>query len=193
MVSLSKNQTVSLAKKSAGLSAVSFGLGWDAAKPKGLFGAIFGGGGSIDLDASCVMLDDRGNKVDTVWFRKLKSGCGSVVHSGDNRTGEGDGDDEVIKVDLAKLPQNVEFLVITVNSFCGQTFNQVDNAFCRAVDQSNKEIARYNLTEQGAHTGVVIASLSRNGGQWDFTAHGMASVGRTIDDMTSDIKSAIGK
>tara|TARA_R110001583_G_scaffold768_2_gene7137 strand:+ start:2658 stop:3239 length:582 start_codon:yes stop_codon:yes gene_type:complete len=193
MVSLSKNQSVSLAKQSAGLSAVVFGLGWDAVKPKGFFGAVFGGEQSIDLDASCVLISGNGDVIDTIWFRQLKSKCGSVIHSGDNRTGDGDGDDESIKVNLAALPAKVEYLVVTVNSFQGQTFNKVENAFCRAVDQSNKELARYKLTEQGEHTGVIIASLSRNNGQWDFTAHGMASRGRTIDDMMSDIKSVVGQ
>ncbi|MDR8326040.1 tellurium resistance protein TerZ, partial [Acinetobacter baumannii] len=82
--------------------------------------------------------------------------CGSVVHSGDNLTGEGDGDDEIIRVDLTKLPANVEYLAFTVNSFRGQSFNDVDNAFCRVVDQPNKELARYQLTGQGAHTGIII-------------------------------------
>ena len=89
MVSLSKNQTVSLSKQSTALSQLQFGLGWDPVKKKGLFGSIFGGNDSIDPDAGCVLLDAAGNKIDTIWFRKLKSSCGSVVHSGDNLTGEG--------------------------------------------------------------------------------------------------------
>lgn len=188
MVSLSKNQTVSLSKQSSNLSQLQFGLGWDPLKKKGFLGGLFGGGGSsIDLDASCVLLDQSGNKIDAIWFRKLTSSCKSVVHSGDNLTGEGDGDDETIRVDLTRLPQNVEHLVFTVNSFRGQTFNDVENAFCRVVDQSNKELANYKLAEQGPHTGIVIASLHRNNGQWDFTAHGEACRGRTIDEMQSDI------
>ncbi|WP_411705103.1 TerD family protein [Edaphovirga cremea] len=191
MVSLRKNETVSLSKQSSALSQLQFGLGWDPIKKKGLFGGLFGGSSSIDLDAGCVLLDKSGNKIDTIWFRKLKSDCGSVVHSGDNLTGEGDGDDEVIRVDLNRLPQNAEYLAFTVNSFRGQTFNDVDNAFCRVVDQAGKELARYQLTEQGSHTGIVIASLRRNNGQWDFTAHGHACRGRTIDDMHSDIVSTV--
>ncbi len=80
-----------------------------------------------------------------------------------------------------------------MNSFRGQSFNDVDNAFCRVVDQTNKELARYQLTEQGAHTGIIIASLRRNNGNWDFTAHGKASSGRTIDDMQRDIISTVVK
>ena len=187
MVSLSKNQTVSLSKESSAISQLQFGLGWDPIKKKGFLGGLLGGSSAIDLDAGCVLLDQAGNKIDTIWFRKLKSTCGAVIHSGDNLTGEGDGDDEVIEVNLNKLPSNVEYLAFTVNSFRGQTFNDVDNAFCRVVDQANKELARFKLTEQGSHTGIVIASLRRNKGNWDFTAHGHACRGRTIDDMHSDI------
>jgi len=192
MVSLSKNQTVSLSKQSSSIDKLHFGLGWDPIKKKGMFGKLFGGGSdAIDLDAGCVLLDKSGNEIDTIWFRKLKSSCGAVVHSGDNLTGEGDGDDEVINVELSRLPAAVEYLAFTVNSFRGQSFNDVENAFCRVVDQGGKELARYQLTEQGAHTGIVIASLHRNGGQWDFTALGKACSGRTIDAMHSDIVAAV--
>ncbi len=191
MVSLSKNQTISLAKSSSAISQIQFGLGWDPAKKKGLFGKLLGGGGSIDLDASCVLLDAHSGVVDTVWFRQLRSNDGSIVHSGDNRTGEGDGDDEVIKADLSRLPASIESLVLTVNSFTGQTFNDVANAFCRVVDQQGKELAKFTLTEQGSHTAVVIASLRRSGGEWNFTAHGNASRARTIQDMIPDIQAVL--
>lgn len=193
MVSLSKNQTVSLSKQTSSLNQLQFGLGWDPLKKKkGFLSGLLGGGSdSIDLDAGCVLLDRTGQTIDTIWFRKLKSNCGSVVHMGDNLTGEGDGDDEVITVDLTRLPSQVEYLAFTVNSFRGQTFNEVDNAFCRVVDQSRKELARYQLTEQGSHTGIIIASLARNNGNWDFTAHGKASTGRTIDDMHTDIVATV--
>ena len=191
MVSLSKNQTISLAKSSSAISQIQFGLGWDPAKKKGLFGKLLGGGDSIDLDASCVLLDAPGGVVDTVWFRQLRSNDGSRVHSGDNRTGEGDGDDVVIKADLSRLPASIESLVLTVNSFTGQTFNDVANAFCRVVDQQGKELAKFTLTEQGSHTAVVIASLRRSGGEWNFTAHGNASRARTIQDMIPDIQAVL--
>ncbi len=192
MVSLSKNQTVSLSKQTATLNKLHFGLGWDPIKKKGFMGKLFGGGSdSIDLDASCVLLDKSGNQIETIWFRDLRSSCGSVTHSGDNLTGEGDGDDEVINVDLTRLPAQVEYLAFTVNSFRGQTFNEVENAFCRVVDQGGKELARYQLAEQGNHTGIVIASLHRNGGLWDFTAHGKPSAGRTIDAMQNDIVATV--
>jgi tellurium resistance protein TerZ len=191
-VSLKKKQSVSLTKQSGShMTSLKFGLGWDPAKKSGLFGKLFGGEGSIDLDASLVLMDSSGSAIDTVWFRQLQSKCGSVSHSGDNLTGEGDGDDEIITIDLAKLPENVEFLAFTVNSFRGQTFDDVENAFCRVVDQSNKELAKYTLNERGKHTGILISSLQRSGGEWRFTAHGLPCRGRTIDEMLNEIVSAL--
>lgn len=187
-VSLQKRQTISLAKESKGqLKSVQVGLGWDPVKKGGLLGGLFGGSDSIDLDASCAMLALNGDMLDLVWFRQLESKCGSIRHSGDNLTGDGDGDDEVIYIDLTKIPSNVEYLAITVNSFRGQTFNEVQNAFCRVVNDKGVELGRYNLSEQGRHTGVLIASMARNGGDWTFTAHGKACQGRMVQDMLRDI------
>ncbi|GGK19954.1 TerD family protein [Salinarimonas ramus] len=186
-ISLSKGQTISLAKESAGLSKVKMGLGWDPVKKKGGFlsGLLGGGGGGdIDLDASCLMFDAGKQHLDTVWFRQLKSNDGAIVHSGDNLTGAGDGDDETIAVELERLPAAVQTLVFTVNSFRGQTFNEVENAFCRLVDErAGKEIARFTLTEQGAHTGVVMAVVSRASGEWTMKAIGAPANGRTAQDL----------
>ncbi|HHH9441296.1 TPA: TerD family protein [Pseudomonas aeruginosa] len=187
-LTLSKNQTISLEKTAGGgLTSVSLGLGWDPVKSGGFLKKLLGGGDdSIDLDASCILLDGGMNPVDLVWFRQLKSKDGSIKHSGDNLTGEGDGDDETIFVDLQRLPANVQHLVFTVNSFRGQTFDQVENAYCRILDESsNKELARFNLAEKGRHTGVVMASLSRGSSGWDFKAIGQSTNGRTADDLVS--------
>ncbi len=182
-ISLSKNQSVSLAKESgASVTAVHIGLGWDAAKSKGLF-SMFGGGSEIDLDASCVMLDGDGEVVDTIWFRKLQSSCGSVKHSGDNRTGAGEGDDEVILIDLNRVASDVEHLAFTVNSFTGQDFSKVENASVRILDQRSKELASFRLSEKGAHSALFIASLSRKGHDWTFKAHGLTSTGRTVESL----------
>jgi len=190
-VSLKKHQKVSLSKENnSPLSQVTVGLGWDPVKKKkGLLSSMFGGASdpSIDLDASCAMLDRFGNLVDVVWFAKPKSNCGSISHGGDNRTGEGDGDDETISVSLASVPQNVQHLAFTVNSFRGQTFNEVENAFCRVVGSNEKELARYNLSEQGSHTGILIAAMTRSGSDWEFEAHGKACKGRMIEDMLPSI------
>lgn len=191
-ISLSKGQTISLAKEgeSGGLTKVFMGCGWDPAQPKkkGFLGGLLGGGGveEIDLDASVIMLDASKDLVDLVWFQQLQSGDGSVRHGGDNLTGEGDGDDEVIYVDLQSLPRNVKYLVFTVNSFRGQTFNEVDNAFARLVDETNgKEICRYSLTEQGSHTGVIMASMEETSEGWKMTAHGKPAGGRSVQDLAN--------
>lgn len=191
-VSLSKNQSVSLKKESGNtVTKVHVGLGWDAAKPTGFLGKLFNTSSDIDLDASCILMDSTGQVIDTVWFRQLKSRCGSIVHSGDNRTGDGDGDDEVILIDLAKLPANVQYLAFTVNSFTGQDFNKVDNASVRILDQNNKELAKFNLSEKGSHTGIFIASMSRNGDDWQFKAQGIASQGATFESVLPAIKQAL--
>src|ERR1700710_686354 len=117
-VSLSKGQRVSLEKRGGGtLTRVRMGLGWDAVKKKGLFGSKKQ---SIDLDASALLFDVQGTLVDQVWFQQLDSREGSVHHTGDNLTGDGDGDDESIQVDLSRVPSGVNTLVFTVNSFTGQ-------------------------------------------------------------------------
>jgi tellurium resistance protein TerZ len=193
-VSLSKNQSVSLAKQSSSsLSAITLGVGWDVAKPTGFFGKVFGGGSdSIDLDASAIVFNNRANVIDSVWFGQLKSKDGSIRHSGDNLTGEGDGDDESIAIDLTRLPVNVEHIVLTVNSFRGQTFDKVDNAYGRVFEtNSNRELARFNISDSGPHTGFVLAVLSRAGGEWTFKAVGSHARGRTVNDLVGDATSAI--
>ncbi|MCX7089005.1 MAG: TerD family protein [Methylococcales bacterium] len=195
-ISLQKGQKISLSKESGGaLSKVVMGLGWDAKKSAssggGLLKGLFGGGSSsesIDLDASCVMFDEQNKQVDSIWFGQLKSKDGSIVHSGDNRTGDGDGDDEQIVVHLDKVPAGVKSLVFTVNSFSGQTFNDVENAYCRIVDSSNNsEIARYTLSSQGTHTAQIMAKVYRHNGEWKMHAIGENGTGRTIDSLLPQI------
>jgi tellurium resistance protein TerZ len=185
-LTLSKNQSISLEKTAGGgLTSISLGLGWDPVKT-GFLGKLMGNGGAIDLDASCILLDSDLKSIDLVWFRQLKSQDGSIKHSGDNRTGDGDGDDETIHVDLQRLPASVKYLVFTVNSFTGQTFEKVENAYCRIVNAGNKsELARFNLSERGGHTGIVMASLARESGGWEFKAIGKVTNGRTADDLVN--------
>ncbi len=182
-VNLSKGQRVSLTKPGGGtLTQVRMGLGWDAMKKKGLFGGSKSQ--SIDLDASCLIFDSAGQLVDQVWFSQLRSKDGAVVHTGDNRTGAGDGDDESILVELPKLPGNVGTLVFTVNSFTGQNFSQIENAYCRLVDETNGvELARFELTASGPHTAQVMAKVARDGSGWSMTAIGSITSGRTIHDL----------
>ncbi|GHU06378.1 tellurium resistance protein TerZ [Alphaproteobacteria bacterium] len=195
-VSLTKGQKISLSKDGGGsLSRVFMGLGWDVAKKKGggfLKGLLGGGGGEIDLDASCLAFSESGDLLDAIWFRQLQGLNGVIRHSGDNRTGEGEGDDETIHVDLSRLPANVKALVFTVNSFLGQTFEQVANAYCRVVDETNgKELARFDLSESGPHTGMVMAKIYRHNDEWKLHAIGEKTNGKTFNDMAPQINAAL--
>lgn len=197
-ISLTKGQSLSLSKKNPGLTRVFMGLGWDPAKPAssgGFLGRMLrrgSGGGSIDLDASVIVLDVDKSELDTVYFGKLKSSDGAIKHGGDNLTGEGEGDDETIHVDLSRLDPRAAHLVFTVNSFRGQTFNEVDNAVARLVDETtDEEICAFKLNERGAHTGVIMASLSKGPDGWTMTAHGVPGRGRTASDLASDAKSVL--
>ncbi len=182
-VNLSKGQRVSLTKgQGESLTRVKMGLGWDAVKKKGLFGGKKSQ--TIDLDASCLLFDGAGLLVDQVWFGQLTSKDGSILHTGDNLTGDGDGDDESIRVDLTRVPASVTTLVFTVNSFTGQDFSQIENAFCRVVDESTgTETARYELTGSGQHNAQIMAKVSRDGGAWAMTAIGAPATGRTFKDL----------
>ncbi|KQN34853.1 Tellurium resistance protein terZ [Sphingomonas sp. Leaf407] len=194
MVSLQKGQSVRLEKSGGGtLTRVAMGLGWDVRKAKGLLGLFGGGGGGdVDLDASCLAFDASGRQLDVVWFRKLTSDDGSIVHSGDNRTGAGDGDDETIAVDLTRLPPGVRTLIFTVNSFTGDSFDRIENAYCRLVDATNgQELARYDLSGSGSHTGQVMAKLVRSGDGWEMKALGERTSGRTFQEMMGAITGAL--
>lgn len=182
-VNLTKGQKISLSKSDgSALTQVIMGLGWDAIKKKGFLG--FGGGGDIDLDASCVLFDENKQPLDVVYFGQLQSKDGSITHTGDNRTGDGDGDDEQIIVDLSRVPANVKSLVFTVNNYTGQDFSQVENAFCRLVDKSNgSEVARYNLSAQGKHNAQIMAKVYRHNGEWKMHAIGENASGRTFDKL----------
>ncbi len=188
-VNLTKGQRISLEKEAGNsLDTIVMGLGWDVAKRSGggLLGSIFGSGSqqSIDLDASCVLFDENKNVLDVVWFRQLRSKDGSIVHTGDNLTGEGDGDDEQIIVQLSRVPSHTKTLVFTVCNFTGQNFEVVDNAFCRIVDQkSGKEIAKYNLSCGGKHTAMIMAKVYRHNNEWKMHAIGEHAQGRTVQDL----------
>lgn len=191
-ISLAKGQKISLEKEAGGaLTSIVMGLGWDVAQKKGFLGRL-SGAASVDLDASCVTFDDAGQKVDEIWFSQLKSKDGSIVHTGDNLTGEGEGDDEQIIVNLTKIPGNVKSLVFVVNSFTGQNFSQIENAFCRIVNGANdQEIARYNLSAQGDHNAQIMAKVYRHNGEWKMHAIGEIASGRTFHELMPAMKAAL--
>jgi tellurium resistance protein TerZ len=191
-VTLAKGQRISLAKDGQTLSRISMGLGWDVARRKGLFGMFGGKSEDIDLDASCLVFDTSDALIDQIWFRQLSGMSGTIVHTGDNLTGDGEGDDETIKVDLSRLPASTKALVFTVNSFRGQTFEKVENATCRVLDdQAGSELARFNLSESGSHTGMVMAKIYRHGAEWKIHAIGEKTHGRTFQDMMIQIRAAL--
>ncbi|MGV9790230.1 TerD family protein [Streptomyces sp. NPDC003435] len=175
-VSLQKNQTVSLVKGGAPLlSRVQMGLGWEPAYR----------GKDIDLDASVIAYGPQRNAIDSCYFGKLSILNGAIKHSGDNLTGEGGGDDEVITVDLGRIPPEVTGLVFTVNSFSGQKFTEVAKAYCRLIDPTTgEELARFDLTSAEPQTGVLMAKLIRQySGEWDMTALGDFVKARTVRNM----------
>jgi tellurium resistance protein TerD len=171
-VSLSKGGNVSLTKEAPGLTAVIVGLGWDARSTTGT---------EFDLDASAILCNAQGKVVSDghfVFFNNLKSPDGSVEHTGDNLTGEGEGDDEQVKVNLATVPAEVDKIVFPVSIYeaekRSQSFGQVRNAFIRVVNQAGgAEIARYDLSEDAStETAMVFGELYRNGAEWKFRAVG---------------------
>ncbi|MGW4381958.1 TerD family protein [Kitasatospora sp. NPDC004531] len=187
-VSLAKGQSVSLAKSSGEtLSVVRMGLGWKSAPGKrGFFSRR---PKEIDLDASALLYDGRAMS-DVVFFSHLVSNDGSVQHTGDNLVGGvGGEDDESILVDLTKVPARVTQIVFTVSSYSGQNFLEVQNAHCRLVDETtNTELARYELTGGGTHTGQIMAKVERDGAGWKMTAIGAPATGRTFRDMLPHIE-----
>ncbi|MEU0045289.1 TerD family protein [Streptomyces werraensis] len=183
-VSLQKNQTVSLMKGGRPLlSRVQMGLGWEPAYR----------GKDIDLDASVIAFGPQRNHIDSCYFGKLQILGGAIQHSGDNLTGEGGGDDEVITVDLGRLPMEVSGLVFTVNSFSGQKFTEVAKAYCRLLDASTgEELVRFDLTSAEPQTGVMMAKLIRQfSGEWEMTAMGEFVKGRTVRGMVKPAGQAL--
>ncbi|MCH5204533.1 MAG: TerD family protein [Oscillospiraceae bacterium] len=172
-VSLVKGQKVDLTKGNPGLSRLTVGLGWDVNK--------YSGGSAFDLDAEAFLLNSSGkvsSDSDFIFYGNLKHACGGVEHLGDNLTGEGDGDDEQITVDLSKIPAEIEKIAFTVTIYDADTrsqnFGQVENAFIRIVDQANNvELVRYDLCEDfSIETAIVFAELYRHNGEWKFNAIG---------------------
>jgi stress response protein SCP2 len=183
-VSLQKNQTVSLVKGGRPLlSQVKMGLGWEPAY----------GGKDIDLDASVIAFGPQRNHIDSCYFGKLSILNGAIKHSGDNLTGEGGGDDEVIAVDLGRIPPEATGLVFTVNSFSGQKFTEVAKAYCRLLDAATgEELVRFDLTNAEAQTGVMMAKLIRQfSGEWEMTAMGDFVKARTVRNMVKPAAQAL--
>ena len=200
-VSLQKGQKVNLSKDNAGLAKVIVGLGWDEAKPSGgggggFFATLFGGGAAtthqaIDCDASAIMLKNGKfvDRTDLVYFGNLKHKSGTVNHMGDNLTGEGEGDDEQIVIDLSRVPSEYDKIVIVVNIYQAvqrkQHFGMIENAFIRLVDaRNNKEMCKYNLTENySGMTAMIFGEIYRHNGEWKFNAMGNGTTDPGIGEL----------
>jgi stress response protein SCP2 len=180
-VSLVKGGRVSLRKRDgSGLALVRMGLGWDPVQTRSLFGRREV---EVDLDASAIMFADR-QPMDVVFYNHQRSKDGSIQHTGDNRTGHGDGDDESIIVDLARIPAHVTCVFFVVTSYTGQTFAQVENAFCRLVDETTgAELVRYTLSGGAPCTATVMTKLYREGALWKMAAIGEGAQGKTPLDL----------
>lgn len=190
-VSLQKGQKVSLSKDNAGLSKVIIGLGWDEVeRKKGFFAPK---PQPIDCDATAFLLQNGKlvNKDDVVYFGNLRHKSGTVQHMGDNLTGAGDGDDEQIIVDLARIPAQYDRIVIIVNIYQArqrqQHFGLIRNAFIRLVDgRNNREMCKYNLTDDySGRTAMIFGEVYRYNGEWKFNAIGQGTDDNSIGDVVN--------
>ena len=172
-ITLSKGQKVSLTKGNPGLKNIVLGLGWDTNK--------YDGGFDFDLDSAAFLLDENGKvnaDTDFVFYNNLKHSSGAVEHLGDNLTGEGDGDDEQVKVDLSLVPQNISKIAFTVTIHEAlerrQNFGQVSNSYVRVIDEdTNQELLNYELGEDfSIETAIVVCEIYRHNGEWKFNALG---------------------
>ena len=172
-ITLSKGQKVSLTKGNPGLKHIVVGLGWDTNK--------YDGGFDFDLDSAAFLLGENGKvnaDTDFVFYNNLKHSSGAVEHLGDNLTGEGDGDDEQVKVDLSLVPQNISKIAFTVTIHEAlerrQNFGQVSNSYVRVIDEdTNQELLNYELGEDfSIETAIVVCEIYRHNGEWKFNALG---------------------
>ena len=186
-ISLSKGANISLTKEAPGIKKIRVGLGWDARITTGH---------DFDLDASVFLVDENGrcrNEKDFIFYNNLKSTDGSVEHTGDNTTGDGEGDDETIVIDLPVVPRDIDRIAITVtiheSKSRGQSFGQVENAFARVVNaENNQEVARYDLSEDySTEDAMIFCELYRHGEEWKFRA-----IGQGFDGGLADLVSKYG-
>lgn len=189
-INLQKGQRISLTKEAPGLKQIMCGLGWDVApKSRGFFSS----NKQFDLDSSVLCLNAEKKLLDVkdiVYFGNLRHSSGAIAHQGDNLTGAGEGDDEIITLDLPLIPPSIAYLLFVINIYkCNQRrqdFGMVDNAFVRLVDRNtNQELARYNLsgTEYQGMTGMIMAEVYRHHDEWKMAAVGNGFKIATLADI----------
>lgn len=188
-INLTKGQKINLSKEYSGLRGVVVGLGWDPVK-KGLFSKAY----DVDCDASAILLDENGGCVHCVYYGARSYSNQSVVHHGDNLTGEGSGDDEQISVNLNSLPSKVHRIVFTVNIYNAfarrQDFGMIKNAYIRLVnEESGNELCRYNLSDgYDGKTAMIMAEVFRKGNEWGFEAVGKGTNHNSIQDIIAEYR-----
>ncbi|NOU68922.1 TerD family protein [Paenibacillus sp. LMG 31461] len=193
-INLVKGQKIDLTKGTTGLSKLVVGLGWDPVtnEAKGFFGQKKQTTPEIDCDSSALLLNEHGKLVkdeNVVCFHNLASDCESVMHAGDNLTGDGHGDDEQISIDLARVPSDVHKILVVVNIYeadeRNQHFGMIKSAYIRVVNAANnQELIRFNLTDNYATmTALITGELYRNNGEWKFNAIGEGAHAAHIDDL----------
>lgn len=196
-INLKKGQKIDLKKSNPGLSTVRVGLGWDPVNQGGggFLKSLFGSGkADIDCDASVFLLNGDSKPVDLIYFGNLRTRNDSIIHTGDNLTGEGEGDDEVILVDLDRIDPKVDKLLFVVNIYdCvrrGQDFGMIQNAYIRITDaKNNSEIARYNLSDDyRGKTGLLVGLIYRYNGTWKFNAIGEGTRDTGLNDMKKNLE-----
>lgn len=196
-VSLQKGQKIDLTKNNSGLKQVLIGLGWDEVKrKKGFLSALSRQDSEVDCDASVIMCKD--GKItdikDLIYYGNLKHASGAVIHTGDNLTGAGDGDDEQIIIDLTEVPQEYDKLVFVVNIYKGeerkQHFGMIENAFIRIADMDkNAELCKYNLSENYDNMyAIIFGELYRHNSEWKFSAIGQPTQDKGINEVLSRYK-----
>lgn len=190
-ISLEKGQRISLEKNGSGLDRVCVGVNWGAIEKKGFFGSKKV---AVDLDASLAMFSEQKGLKDTVYFGQLASKDGSVVHSGDDRTGDMDGDDgldnEIISIELSKVPATVKSLVVVLNSYQGQDFATIPFASVRIYEGTpsrvDNEVASYNVANDAKFNGsvsMVLGVLYRHGSAWKFRAVGEPTADKKLEQL----------
>ena len=195
-INLKKGQKIDLRKSNPGLSTIRVGLGWDPIEQGGGFlKSLFGSGNTdIDCDASVFLLNEDSKPIDLVYFGNLRTKNDSIIHTGDNLTGEGAGDDEVILGDLDKIPSQVNKLLFVVNIYdCvrrNQHFGMIKNAYIRMTDaKKNSEIARYNLSDDyRGRTALLVGLIYRYEGTWKFSAIGEGTNDTGLNDMKKNLE-----
>jgi tellurium resistance protein TerZ len=196
LVMLNVHETFDVTRLRPDVRHLRIGLGWDRSEqPAGLWSRVFGRREAVDLDAACLLLDKYGELIDMVWFKKLRTLDDSVCHRGDSLDGRPASadqalcDDESIDVDLKKIADSVVYLFFSVCSYTGHNFKDIEQAHCRILNaKTDDELARFDLSRRGAHTGLIMAGLSRVGSGWQLQALGEPVNARTPEELLTTLQ-----